>query len=481
MNTAKVTASLIKNKKISCEEVVRKALEYAYKTKKDLNAFITIDEDNAIEKARNLDKKNYHCDSGNSSVLFGMPIAIKDNICTKGIRTTAASKILDNFVPTYSATVVKRLERAGLIVIGKTNMDEFGMGSTGENSYYGPVSNPYNAECVSGGSSSGSCAYVSGKKGLLALGTDTGGSIRQPASYCGLVGIKPTYSTVSRNGLIAYAPSFDTIGSIASNVSDASALLQIISGYDSLDSTSKNIKEYDYMSALTTDIKGMKIGIVKEFLSDKTDNDIKDKIASVCKLLEKKGAIIKECSIGLSDEALKAYYIIACAQASSNLARFDGVKYGYRASDYNDLHDMYKKTRSECFGMEVKRRIMLGSFVLSSGYYDAYYLKALKIRRLVNEEYAKLFSEFDALISPCAMTLAPKKETTKNDPLNMYMSDICTVGANLCGNPAISFPCGSSTKGKNMPIGLQFIGDRFCENKIIKLAYTYSKELGLED
>ncbi len=403
---------------------------------------------------------------------------IKDNICTKGIRTTAASKILDNFVPTYSATVVKRLERAGLIVIGKTNMDEFGMGSTGENSYYGPVSNPYNVECVSGGSSSGSCAYVSGKKGLLALGTDTGGSIRQPASYCGLVGIKPTYSTVSRNGLIAYAPSFDTIGSVATNVSDAATLLQLIAGYDKYDATSKNVKKYDYMSSLNTDIKGMKVGIVKEFLSDKVDSQVKDKIYEVCNVLEKKGAIIKEYSLGLVNEALKAYYIIACAQASSNLSRFDGVKYGFRTNDYKDLHDMYKKTRSEGFGIEVKRRIMLGSFVLSSGYYDAYYLKALKVRKLVNDKYKEAFKIFDGLICPCATSSAPKKNDYK-DPLSMYMSDICTVGANLSGNPAISFPCGFD-KDK-LPIGLQLIGDRYMENKIIKLAYTYMKEVGMEN
>lgn len=476
MYTALQTAKLINEKKISCKEVVQEALSKAYESKDKLNAFICIDKENALKQAdyydKNVDKFL------NSSILFGLPIAVKDNILTKGIQTTAASKILDGFVPSYSATVVDKLNKAGLIVIGKTNMDEFGMGSTSENSFYGRVHNPYDVMHVSGGSSGGSCAYVAGGKSLLALGSDTGGSVRQPACFCGVVGIKPTYSTVSRNGLIAYASSFDTIGSIGGNVADSTALLDIISGYDENDATSKKIDRYDYMSALSTDIKGKKIGIVKEFVSDKTDKSIISAMHNVKEVLEKKGAIVSECSMKFTKESLQAYYIIACAQASSNLERYDGVKYGYRSSEYNGLHDMYKKTRGEGLGLEVKRRIMLGSFVLSSGYYDDYYLKALKIRRLVSMEYDRLFKEYDALLCPCSNGVAPKVNALQT-PLEMYKSDICTVGVNLVGNCAIAFNCGKNEKG--LPIGVQLIGDKFAEKKIINIAYAYSKEIGKED
>ena len=400
-----------------------------------------------------------------------MPVAIKDNMCTEGILTTCCSKILHNFIPTYSADAVVRLEKAGAIVIGKTNMDEFGMGSTTETSVYGVTKNPYNTQHVPGGSSGGSSAAVAANECSFALGSDTGGSIRQPSSFCGVTGLKPTYGTVSRYGLIAYGSSLDQIGPIAKDVTDCATILEIISGHDSKDSTSIHRESYDYTSALVDDVKGMKIGLPRDYFSDGLDKEVKESILQAAYVLEKKGAILEEFDLGLVKYAIPAYYVIASAEASSNLERFDGVKYGHRAKEFDGLHNMYKVTRSEGFGTEVKRRIMLGSFVLSSGYYDAYYLKALKTKAMIKKEFDKAFEKYDVILGPTAPTTAPKLGKSLSDPIKMYLGDIYTISANLVGLPAISLPCGKDCNG--LPIGLQLIGDCFQENKIIRTAYTY--------
>ncbi len=463
-------------KKISVGEVtVREATEAALaqieKVEERVHSFVTVNRERVLERA---DKVQEMIDRGELiGPLAGVPMAVKDNLCTEGVQTTCSSKILENFVPAYTAEAVKRLEAAGAVVIGKTNMDEFAMGSTTETSYFGVTRNPWNLAHVPGGSSGGSCAAVAAEECFYALGSDTGGSIRQPSAYCGVVGMKPTYGTVSRYGLIAYGSSLDQIGPIARDVTDCAAILETIAGHDPKDSTSVERESYAFTKALTEDVRGMRIGLPKDYFGGGLDEEIREPIYQAVKELEKKGAYVEEFDLSLVKYAIPAYYVIASAEASSNLSRFDGVKYGYRASEYEGLHDMYKKSRSEGFGPEVKRRIMLGSFVLSSGYYDAYYLKALRTKALIKQAFDRAFAKYDVIIAPAAPTTAPKLGSSLSDPIKMYLSDVYTVSVNLAGLPAISVPVGLDSKG--LPVGMQIIGDCYQENKIIRAAYAVER------
>lgn len=473
MNLMKLTAvqlgKKIKSKEVSVMEAVKAALEQI-KEKEDLyNCYVTVDEEGALRRAEEVQKL---IDDGIlTGPLAGVPVAIKDNMCTKGLRTTCSSKILDNFIPTYTAEAVLNLEKAGAVILGKTNMDEFAMGSTTETSAYGVTRNPHNPEHVPGGSSGGSCAAVAAEECFYALGSDTGGSIRQPSSFCGVTGIKPTYGTVSRYGLIAYGSSLDQIGPVAKDVTDCAAVLEVIASYDPKDSTSVKREDYHFTDALIDDVRGMRIGIPKDYLGEGLDPEVKEAIQKAAKVLENKGAIVEDFDLGLVEYAIPAYYTIASAEASSNLSRFDGVKYGHRAKEYEGLHDMYKKSRSEGFGPEVKRRIMLGSFVLSSGYYDAYYLKALRTKALIKKEFDKAFEKYDVIMGPAAPTTAPKLGESLADPMKMYLGDIYTISANLAGLPGMSVPCGKDSRG--LPVGVQFLGDCFKEKNIIRAGYSY--------
>lgn len=469
--TAVELSKKIKAKEVTVIEATKAVLDRIDKIEEKVNSYVTVDREGALKRAEEVQKL---MDEGRlAGSLAGVPVAIKDNMCISGMLTTCSSKILDNFYPTYTAEAVLNLEKAGVVIIGKTNMDEFAMGSTTETSAYGPTRNPWNTEHVPGGSSGGSCSAVSANECFFALGSDTGGSIRQPSSFCGVTGIKPTYGTVSRYGLIAYGSSLDQIGPIAKDVTDCAAILETIASYDKKDSTSVVRDEYNFTEALVDDVTGMKIGIPKDYFGEGLDPEVKEAVLSAAKELEKKGAIVEEFDLGLVDYAIPAYYVIAAAEASSNLARFDGVKYGYRSEDYNGLHSMYKKTRSEGFGPEVKRRIMLGSFVLSSGYYDAYYLKALRTKALIKQEFDKAFEQYDVILGPAAPTTAPKIGDSLSDPIKMYLGDIYTISVNLAGLPGISVPCGIDSKG--LPIGLQLIGDCFKEKNIIRAAYAFEQ------
>ena len=468
--TAVELGKKIKAKEISVTEATQAYLDQIEKVENDVHSYVTIDKGGALKRAEEVQKM---IDDGTLlSPLAGVPVAIKDNMCTKGTRTTCSSKILENFVPTFTSEAVLNLEKAGAVIIGKTNMDEFAMGSTTETSYYGVTRNPWNLGHVPGGSSGGSCAAVAAGECAYALGSDTGGSIRQPSSFCGVTGIKPTYGTVSRYGLIAYGSSLDQIGPIAKDVTDCATILETIASHDVKDSTSVE-REYDFTSALTDDVKGMKIGIPRDYFGDGLSADVKEQILNAVKALEEKGAVVEEFDLSLVKYAIPAYYIIADAEASSNLARFDGVKYGYRTEEYEGLHNMYKKTRSEGFGAEVKRRIMLGSFVLSSGYYDAYYLKALRTKALIKQAFDKAFAKYDMIVAPAAPTTAPELGKSLSDPMKMYLSDIYTISVNLAGLPGISIPVGKDSKG--LPVGMQLIGDCFQEKKIIQEAYTFEQ------
>lgn len=469
--TAVELGKKIQAKETNAVEAVQAVLAQIDKMDDTIHSYVTVDKEGAMERAKKVQKQIE--EGAISGPLAGVPVAIKDNMCTEGILTTCSSKILENFYPTYTAEAVLNLEKAGAIVVGKTNMDEFAMGSTTETSAYGVTRNPWNTEHVPGGSSGGSCTAVSANECFFALGSDTGGSIRQPSSFCGVTGIKPTYGTVSRYGLIAYGSSLDQIGPVAKDVTDCATILETIASYDKKDSTSYKRDSYDFTSALVDDVKGMKIGIPKGYFGEGLDKEVSDAVMAAAKELEKKGAILEEFDLGLIDYAIPAYYVIADAEASSNLARFDGVKYGYRAEDYNGLHSMYKKTRSEGFGAEVKRRIMLGSFVLSSGYYDAYYLKALRTKALIKQEFDKAFSKYDMILGPAAPTTAPKIGSSLSDPIKMYLGDIYTISVNLAGLPGISVPCGVDSKG--LPIGVQLIGDCFQEKKILRAAYAFEQ------
>ena len=467
----------IKEKEITAVEAAKAAIE-AVKAKEDkVNSFVTVVDEEAILKRAEAVQEAIEAGKL-TGPLAGVPVAIKDNMCTEGIKTTCSSKILYNFVPTYSSEAVKKLEEAGAVIIGKTNMDEFAMGSTTETSAYGETKNPWNTDHVPGGSSGGSCAAVAAEEVPYALGSDTGGSIRQPSSFCGVTGIKPTYGTVSRYGLIAYGSSLDQIGPVAKDVTDCATILETITSYDEKDSTSVKRDDTKFTEALVDDVKGMKIGIPRDYFGDGLDPEVKESVLAAAKVLEEKGAIVEEFDLGLVEYAIPAYYVIACAEASSNLARFDGVKYGYRTEEYTDLHNMYKKSRSEGFGAEVKRRIMLGSFVLSSGYYDAYYLKALRTKALIKKEFDKAFEKYDVILGPAAPTTAPEIGKSLADPIKMYLGDIYTISVNLAGLPGISVPCGVDSKG--LPIGLQLIGDCFKEKNIIRAAYTFEQTRGYE-
>lgn len=468
--TAVELGKKIKTGEVTAMDAAREALDKIKEVDERINSYVTVlEEDVIMARAREVQKQ---IEEGTlTGPLAGVPVAIKDNMCTEGIRTTCSSKILEDFRPTFSSEAVKNLEKAGAVMLGKTNMDEFAMGSTTETSAYGETKNPYNTEHVPGGSSGGSCAAVAAEECAFALGSDTGGSIRQPSSFCGVTGIKPTYGTVSRYGLIAYGSSLDQIGPIAKDVTDCATILEIISSHDKKDSTSVKRKETDFTSALTDDVKGMKIGIPRDYFGEGLENSVRDAIMKAAKVLESKGAVLEEFDLSLVEYAIPAYYVIASAEASSNLSRFDGVKYGYRTAEYEGLHNMYKKTRSEGFGAEVKRRIMLGSFVLSSGYYDAYYLKALKTKALIKKAFDKAFEKYDLILSPAAPTTAPKLGESLSDPIKMYLGDIYTISVNLAGLPGITVPCGMDENG--LPIGLQLIGDCFQEKNMIRAAYSY--------
>lgn len=476
MNSMDMTAvelgSRIKAGEITVEQAVVDTLDSIAKEEDKVHSYVTVlEKERVLLRAKEVQKGIE--DGTYTSSLAGVPVAIKDNMCTEGIRTTCSSRILDNFVPTYTAEAVLNLEKAGAVIIGKTNMDEFAMGSTTETSYYGVTKNPWNLEHVPGGSSGGSCAAVAAKECSYALGSDTGGSIRQPSSFCGVTGLKPTYGTVSRYGLIAYGSSLDQIGPVAKDVTDCATILETIASYDPKDSTSVKREEYDFTSALSDDVNGMRIGIPRDYFSEGLDAEVKEAVLNVAEQLKAKGAVIEEFDLSLVEYAIPAYYVIASAEASSNLARFDGVKYGYRTEDYEGLHNMYKKTRSEGFGAEVKRRIMLGSFVLSSGYYDAYYLKALRTKALIKKAFDEAFAKYDVILAPAAPTTAPKLGESLSDPIKMYLGDIYTISVNLAGLPGISIPCGVDRQG--LPIGAQLLGDCFKEKNIIRAAYAFEQ------
>ncbi len=461
----------IKAKEVTVKEAVTAALDAIEAKETKVNSFVTVDREGALKRAEEVQKL---IDDGTLiGPLAGVPVAVKDNMCTKNVPTTCSSNILYNFKPTYSAQAVENLEAAGAVIIGKTNMDEFAMGSTTETSAFGATKNPWNEAHVPGGSSGGSCAAVAAEECSYALGSDTGGSIRQPSSFCGVTGIKPTYGTVSRYGLIAYGSSLDQIGPIAKDVTDCATILEAIASYDKKDSTSIPRDDLKFTDALVDDVRGMRIGIPRDYFGEGLDPEVKEAVLAAAKTLEEKGAIVEEFDLSLVEYAIPAYYVIACAEASSNLARFDGVKYGYRTREYEGLHNMYKKSRSEGFGPEVKRRIMLGSFVLSSGYYDAYYLKALRTKALIKKAFEEAFSRYDVILGPVAPTTAPKLGESLSDPIKMYLGDIYTVSVNLAGLPGISLPCGKDAKG--LPIGLQLIGDCFKEKNIIRAAYAFEQ------
>ena len=479
MNLMSLTAvelgKKIKSGEVTAVEATKAALEQIKKLDGTYNCYVTVDEEAALKEAEEVQKK---IEAGElTGPLAGVPVAVKDNMCTEGMLTTCSSKILYNFKPTYTAEAVLNLKKAGAVVIGKTNMDEFAMGSTTETSAYGVTRNPWDLEHVPGGSSGGSCAAVAAGEAFMALGSDTGGSIRQPSSFCGVTGIKPTYGTVSRYGLVAYASSLDQIGPVGKDVADCAALLEVIAGHDPKDSTSLDRKDLDFSKSIEEKkLLGMKFGVPKEFLAKGLDPEVKDAFMETLKVLTSQGAIVEFFSVETMEYMIPAYYIIASAEASSNLERFDGVKYGYRAAEYEGLHDMYKKTRTEGFGEEVKRRIMLGSFVLSSGYYDAYYLKALRTKALIKQEFDRAFDKYDVILAPAAPYTAPKIGESLKDPLAMYLGDIYTVAVNLSGLPGITVPCGQDKAG--MPIGIQMIGNCFGEHKILRAAAAYEAERG---
>ncbi len=464
----------IKDKEVTAVEAAEASLAQIRKVEGTVHAYVTVDEEGALLRAKQAQEK---IEAGElAGPLAGVPVAVKDNICTKGMRTTCSSRMLENFVPTYSADAAERLTDAGAVILGKTNMDEFAMGSTTETSAFGVTRNPWNPEHVPGGSSGGSCAAVAAGECFLALGSDTGGSIRQPSSFCGVTGIKPTYGTVSRYGLIAYGSSLDQIGPVGRDVADCAALLEVLAAHDCRDSTSVARKDTDFTAALADDVKGMRIGIPADYLGEGLDAGVRRAVLEAAQVLKERGAVVEQFDLSLVEYAIPAYYVIASAEASSNLSRFDGVKYGYRCEDAEGLHHMYKKTRSEGFGPEVKRRIMLGSFVLSSGYYDAYYLKALRTKALIKKAFDEAFAKYDVILGPAAPYTAPRLGESLSDPIQMYLGDIYTISVNLAGLPGMTVPCGMDAKG--LPIGLQLIGDCFKEKNILRAGYAFEQARG---
>lgn len=451
----------VKNKEITIEEITKEYAARINEKEPEVAAFVSMRLDEAIAESKNPEA--------------GIPIGIKDNICTKGIKTTCSSKMLENFVSPYDATVITKIKEKNMPILGKLNMDEFAMGSSTENSAIKITRNPWNLNKVPGGSSGGSAAAVAANLVPWALGSDTGGSIREPASFCGIVGLKPTYGLVSRSGLVAFASSLDQIGPMTKDVEDAALLLNIIAGHDENDSTSVKKEKIDYTKNLKNSIKGMKIGVPKEFFGEGINPEVKKSLENSIEEYKKLGAIVEECSLDVSESSLAAYYIIACAEASSNLGRFDGIRYGYRAKDYKDLKELFVKSRTEGFGKEVKRRIILGTYVLSSGYYDAFYKKAQKVRTYVKNKFDECFKKYDVLLTPVAPTTAFDIGSKTNNPLEMYLADICTVSINIASVPAISIPCGVDSN--NMPIGMQLIGNRFQEEKILNAAYAIEQQI----
>ena len=462
----------LNKKEITSEDITKSYVSRINEKENNIEAFVTVLSEEAENKAKEIDQKIEKGEITNK--LAGIPIGIKDNICTKGIKTTCSSKMLEDFVSPYDATVMDKINAENLITIGKLNMDEFAMGGSTENSYFKKTKNPWNLSKVPGGSSGGSAAAVASQMVPWALGSDTGGSIRQPASFCGIVGLKPTYGLVSRYGLVAFASSLDQIGPITKDVRDSAILLNIIAGHDEKDSTSVDMPKKDYEKALTGNIKGLKIGVPKEFFGEGINEEVKESLKQAIETYKKLGAEVEEFSLDIAKYALATYYIIACAEASSNLGRFDGIRYTYRAKDFKDLKDLYKKTRSEGFGAEVKRRIILGTYVLSSGYYDAYYKKAQQVRTLVMNEFNKGFEKYDVILTPTSPTVAFGIGEKSNNPLEMYLADICTVSINIAGLPGVSIPCGVDKEG--MPIGMQLIGNRFQEETILNAAYSFEQE-----
>ena len=462
----------IKNKKVTIKEVLDSVYKRIEDVEPKVGAYITLTKNEAYKRADELQEK---LDKGEDiGLLGGVPIAIKDNICTKNVKTTCASKMLENFEPIYNATVIEKLEDAGAIMIGKTNMDEFAMGSSTETSYFKKTANPWDVERVPGGSSGGSAACVSADMAYAALGSDTGGSIRQPASYCSVVGLKPTYGLISRYGLIAFASSLDQIGPFGKTVEDTAIMLNVIAGHDKKDTTSADLEKKDYTKSLVNDVKGMKIGVPGSFVNDGINNDVKEAYDNSVNTLKELGAEIVDVKLEYAKYSLATYYIIATAEASSNLGRYDGIRYTYRSPEAKTLKEIYKKSRSEGFGAEVKRRIILGTYVLSSGYYDAYYKKAQQVRTLVMNEFNKAFEKYDIIVTPVSPTTAFKLGERSTNPMEMYLADICTVSVNIAGLPGMSIPCGVDSQG--LPIGMQLIGNKFCEETIINAAYAYEQE-----
>ncbi len=459
----------LENKELTITDITKAYVNRIDKKEKDVQAFVTTLKDEALEEAKELESKETDGD------FVGIPIGIKDNICTKGIKTTCSSRMLENFVSPYDATVIEKIKKENMINLGKLNMDEFAMGGSTEYSYFKKTRNPWNLNKVPGGSSGGSAAAVASRMVPWALGSDTGGSIRQPSSFCGVVGLKPTYGLISRYGLVAFASSLDQIGPITKDVYDSAMLLNIIAGHDKRDTTSSNVEKKDYTKALKNDVKGLKIGVPKEFFGEGINEEVKESLENAIKVYKELGAEVEEFSLDIAKYSLATYYIIACAEASSNLGRFDGIRYGYRAKEFKDLKDLYRKSRSEGFGPEVKRRIILGTYVLSSGYYDAYYKKAQQVRTLVMNEFNKAFQKYDVLLTPTSPTVAFDIGSKSNNALEMYLADICTVSVNIAGLPGISIPCGVDKE--NMPIGMQLIGDKFQEEKILNAAYTFEQKI----
>ena len=463
----------IEKKELTIKDIMQAYIDKIDEKEKDVQAFVTELKDEAKKQAEEIQDK---IDKGEiKGKLAGIPIGIKDNICTKGIKTTCSSHMLENFISPYNATVMEKINEQNMINLGKLNMDEFAMGGSTEYSYFKKTKNPWNLNKVPGGSSGGSAAAVSANMVPWALGSDTGGSIRQPASFCGVVGLKPTYGLVSRYGLVAFASSLDQIGPIAKDVEDTAILLNIISGHDKKDTTSANIEKKDYTLNLKKDIKGKKIGVPKEFFGEGINLEVKESLENAIQTYKNLGAEIEEFSLDIAQYSLATYYIIACAEASSNLGRFDGIRYGYRAKDFKNLKELYTKSRSEGFGAEVKRRIILGTYVLSSGYYDAYYKKAQQVRTLVMNEFNKAFEKYDVILTPTSPTVAFDIGSKSNNPLEMYLADICTVSVNIAGLPGISIPCGIDKQG--MPIGMQLIGNKFEEDKLLNIAYAFEQAI----
>ncbi len=462
----------LKNKELTSTEITQSYIDRIKEKEPEVQAFVTTLEDEAIKQAKEIDEKRATGEIENN--LAGIPIGIKDNMCTKGIKTTCSSHMLENFVSPYDATVVEKLKSENLIDLGKLNMDEFAMGGSTEYSYFHKTYNPWNLNKVPGGSSGGSAAAVAANMVPWALGSDTGGSIRQPSSFCGVVGLKPTYGLISRYGLVAFASSLDQIGPITKDVEDSAILLNLIAGHDEKDTTSADIAKKDYTKNLKNDVKGKKIGVPKEFFGEGINAEVKEKLQEAIETYKELGAEVEEFSLDIAKYSLATYYIIACAEASSNLGRFDGIRYGYRTPEFSNLKELYKKSRSEGFGSEVKRRIILGTYVLSSGYYDAYYKKAQQVRTLVMNEFQKAFEKYDVILTPTSPTVAFDIGSKSNNPLEMYLADICTVSVNIAGLPGISIPCGVDKEG--MPVGMQLIGNKFEEEKLLNIAYIFEQK-----